>query len=265
MLNKLSGAILTLTALVGLAPALSAEQLQQRSAPSHSTMEGLPPIEGMWLPDVYPFVEDALVGGQRPLPPELKPEAAERARAHRQALLSGGGVDRGYCEPARFGGRMPMNVGGVMEILLTPGRVTVATEAGLVRRIYLNPEAPAVLEESRGGTSTGRVEGSTLVIQTTGMSPSAWFLPGVELGRNASSTERFILDGLDRLRIETVLIAPDLASTPLTLTNTYRRAPDRIFTEFDTCPGRDRSFDGESGREQFDATPPEGLPPPPTE
>ena len=230
---------------------------------TYQSLSTLPELTGMWLPEVYPYVDDAPTDGQRPLPPELRPEAAALARAHREATMSGSAVDRGYCRPQAFAGRLAMNAGGVMEVLFNPGRVTIGTEAGLVRRIYLHGAHGDALEESRSGTSVAHWEGATLVVKTTGLSRSAWFLPGVPVGRGAESVERFSLDGPDRLVVQSTVTAPDLLTAPLTAVNRYRRARDRIFTEFDTCPGHDRSFDGESREEQFDATPPEDLPPPP--
>jgi hypothetical protein len=93
--------------------------------------------------------------------------------------------------------------------------------------------------------------------------PSAWLFPGVPLGAGARSVERFWLEGSNRLTVETTLTAPELFDAPVTLINRYRHAPRRVFTEFDTCPGYDRSFDEANGHERFDATPPSDLPPPP--
>ena len=230
----------------------------------YASLAELPEITGMWLPEIYPFVEDAPAPGQQPLPPGLKPEAAARLQAYRQALMTGEAVDREYCVPKTFAGRLPMNVGGVIEVLFNPGRVTIGTEAGLVRRIYLSDSPPEVLEESRAGMSSGRWDEATLVVETTGILPSSWLLPGLPVGASARSVERISLQDSDRLQVETTLTAPALFDAPVKLINRYRRALGRVFTEFDTCPGYDRSFDEANGHEQNDETPPPDLPPPPT-
>ena len=230
----------------------------------YASLAELPEITGMWLPEIYPFVEDAPAPGQQPLPPGLKPEAAARLQAYRQALMTGEAVDRDYCVPRTFPGRLPMNVGGVIEVLFNPGRVTIGTEGGLVRRIYMSDGPPDVLEESRAGMSMGRWDGATLVVETAAMMPSAWLFPGVPIGDRARSVERISLQEPDRLLVETTLTAPELFDAPVKLINRYRRAPGRLFTEFDTCPGTDRSFDESKRIEQFDATPPPDLPPPPS-
>jgi hypothetical protein len=239
------------------------ERASAATEAEYASLAGLPKLTGMWLPEIYPFVETAPAPGQQPLPPGLKPAAAARVQAYREALMAGEAVERDYCVPKTFSGRLPMNVGGVIEVLFNPGRVTIGTEAGLVRRIYLMDSAPEMLEESRAGISIGRWEGSALIVETAGMLPTAWLLPGLPVGAGARSVERFSLMDDDRLMVETTLTAPDVLDAPVNLINRYRRAPGRVFTEFDTCPGFDRSFDEANRIEQFNATPPPDLPPPP--
>src|ERR1700759_2638571 len=68
-----------------------------------------------------------------------------------------------YCRPVQFAGYS----GGFtehLEFLLTPGRLTMTNEGGLIRRIYIDgrslPEHP---EETNMGTSVGRWEGQALI------------------------------------------------------------------------------------------------------
>jgi hypothetical protein len=151
-------------------------------------------------------------------------------------------------------------------MLFTPGRVTMAVESGLVRRIYLRDEPPSgALEVSRSGTSIGQWEGAALVVETTDLDPSAPFVQGSALGPDARVVERIALVDADTLQIEATLTAPALLTAPLTARQRYRRAPERVFTDFDTCVEGDRSFDRTTGQDRFDKTPPADLPPPPTE
>lgn len=162
-------------------------------------------------------------------------------------------------------GRPPSGAGGAFEILYTPGRVTMAIESGLVRRIYITEKPPAgSLDQSRSGTSIGRWEGATLVVETTGLDPSAEIVTGSTLGSGAHVVERFSLVDADTLRIESTLVAPAVLTTPLKAQQQYRRARDRVFTDFDTCVEGDRSFDRTTGHDRFDKTPPADLPPPPS-
>jgi hypothetical protein len=118
---------------------------------------------------------------------------------------------------------------------------------------------------SRSGTSIGRWEGKTLVVETSGLDPNAPFVPGSALGPEARVVERIALVDDDTLAIEATLTAPAVLAAPLTPRLQYRRAPDRVFTDFDTCVEDDRSLDRTTGLDRFDKTPPADLPPPPSE
>ncbi|MBN2128927.1 MAG: hypothetical protein JW741_05495 [Sedimentisphaerales bacterium] len=231
---------------------------------TYESLGDLPDFGGSWLPTTGPFASEGSRPRQVPQPTELRPEAAAQAAAFARQVQSGAAVDRGYCVPPAFGGRLPIMAAGALEILYTPGRVTIATEGGVVRRIYLrDTPPPGALEESRGGTSIGRWENGTLVVETTGLMPTARFLQGVPIGRGVEVTERIFLADTDTLVIETTTVAPDVLTAPLRSTNRYRRDRERFFTEFDTCVAGDRSFDDASQQERFDVTPPSDLPPPP--
>lgn len=254
-----------LAVLAAVAWPAGSASAQSGAGMTYESLERLPDFGGAWVPEAFPFEGEA-PSGRVSLPREVRPEAAARFQEERDRLVAGEAVERGYCAPAAFGGRLPMNAGGALEILFTPGRVTIAVESGLVRRIYLRKTPlPTGLDVSRGGSSIGHWEGRTLVVETTGLSPTAIFPPGLPLGRGAKATERISLRDPDTLAIETTTTAPDIMVAPLTSVNLYRRARDRFFTEFDTCIAGDRSFDAESKHERFDATPPPDLPPPPTD
>lgn len=238
-----------------------------RPGMTYESLKALPDFSGGWVPDIPTFNASVVIkpgtAGNGP-PPEMRPEVVTRYRDGMKQYLSGAAINRGYCAPATFGGRLAMDAGGSLEILYTPGRVTIAAESGLVRRIYLrDAPPPGALSESRAGTSVGRWEGKTLVVATTGISHAARFLPGIELGRGASAVERFSLQDPDTLRVQTTTTAPEVLLKPLRSVNLYKRARARTFTDFDTCIDGDRSFDQASKRERFDVTPPADLPPPP--
>lgn len=180
---------------------------------------------------------------------------------------------RGYCTPGAFTGPLgyildPMGVIPVnFEILSSPGRLTVIDEVGVVRRVYLRDTPPAdALDESNAGTSVARWAGSQLVVQTTGLNPTAKVImgaTGTELGYNARIEERISLPQPDVLQIITTVTAPDLYAAPVTTTNRYRRDPKGVMFEITTCTPNDRSYDQATDKERFDATPPRDLPPPP--
>lgn len=264
------GPLLLRTVLAAaIAPLVSASVLAQPSHPgpgmTYESLASLPDLSGSWIPLGGPS-GDVPFGGASgsvpPLPAELTPDAAARAAEFRRQQRSG--AVNANCSPPLFAGRSAINAAGALEVLFTPGRVTIATESGLVRRIYLrDTPPPGALEESRGGTSIGRWEDGTLVVETTGLMPSARLVADVPIGRGARVTERISLADADTLTIESTTVAPDVLTAPLRSVNRYRRDRERPFTEFDTCVAGDRSFDSESRQERFDVTPPSDLPPPP--
>jgi hypothetical protein len=172
-----------------------------------------------------------------------------------------------YCRPYRFAGDNGGSLEDV-EFLLTPGRLTITNESGLLRRIAVdgrplrdNPE------ESNSGTSVGHWDKQTLIVETIGLRADAIFpgpIPGGPmLGRSARLTERLRLNDQSQLEVQTELVAPEMLLTPLKFKRVYRRDPGHIIRDRDTCSANDRSIDPKTGLQQFDLTPPADLPPPP--
>jgi hypothetical protein len=92
-----------------------------------------------------------------------------------------------------------------MEFLLTPGKVTIVIEAyQQVRHIYTDgrplPDDPDLKFH---GTSIGRWEGDTLVVDTVGFSPLTELTRYVSFSPKARIVERFRLTDPDTMSIET--------------------------------------------------------------
>jgi hypothetical protein len=241
----------------------------QAAAPgmSYESLGALPDWSGAWGATVRPTtpVTDLLL--KEPSP--LKPAALEQLRATRKATDAG--IDPGlareeYCRPFAYGG---LNAGleARIEFLFTPGRVTITSEGGLIRRIFTDGrKLPVDVEESNAGTSIGHWENQTLVVETVGLNPEA-DLFGVRtapsIGRNARTTERIFLRGDGVLEVDTVLDAPDVLRQPLQFNMTYQRIGNLPMGEYSACPKYDRSIDPATGKQRFDLTPPSDLPPPP--
>ena len=107
------------------------------------------------------------------MPPPYKPEVLARARA---GVADEVATPRDlYCRPSQFVGYSGGFVESV-EFLFTPGRVTLANESGLVRRIYTDGRPlPVDAETTNTGFSVGRWEGQTLVVETVGLHPKALY------------------------------------------------------------------------------------------
>jgi hypothetical protein len=200
-------------------------------------------------------------------PPPLRPEYLARYRAARR---DDSNPDPGrFCRPPQFTGYS----GGfteAVEFLFTPSRVTLTNEGGLIRRIYTDGRSlPAVPENTNTGTSVGRWEGQTLIVETVGINPGALYPlytthGAMPIGRDVKITERISLQGPDTLQFDVVTVAPDILLGPDKRTRTYHRVPGKtVAHEFNLCVDHDRQIDPHTGRQRFDLTPPPDLPPPP--
>jgi hypothetical protein len=199
-------------------------------------------------------------------PPPLRPQDLEKLRAARGDPDADPDPLR-FCRPPHFMGKsgdLPVN----LEILLTPGRVTITNEGGLVRRIYTDGrELPADVEPSSAGYSVGRWEGDVLVVETVGIDPNATFPPrapgGSVIGRNVRITERIWLENDDTLVFDVTVDAPELFTAPDRRRIPFARSPQTAAREWNACGGFDRAIDPDTGLQRFDLTPPSDLPPPP--
>lgn len=217
-----------------------------------------PDLGGWWLPaNSFGRETGDFVARLRP----------DRAAVYEKALAAGRRAeeDYGYCTPPAFsGGIPPAPPRGFFEFLFSPGRITLLDGQGLVRRLYLRDSpVPNALEESRSGTSIAHWEGGVLVVETTGMYGRARPLLALTLGRHARAVERYSLKDADTLEVTTTLTAPDLFVAPAVRTALFRRSRDYQPLELDICREDDASVDHATGKERFDTTPPDDLPPPP--
>jgi hypothetical protein len=259
--SALGARALLLIALVGASSVQPASAAQPVALPgtTYASLRDLPDWSGWWgLP--IPFATELL----RNLPP-MKPADIEHFRAAR-ALDTDPDPGR-FCRPPQFVGFSGGFVGNV-EVLFTPGRVTLTDEQGLIRRIYTDGRPlPREVEDTNTGTSVGRWEGSTLVVETIGINPEARY-PGAEtgavpIGRNVRITERISLKDKDTLQFEVETSAPELFTAVDRRVRLYSRVAKQAASEISFCVDYDRSIDPDSGKQRFDMTPPADLPPPP--
>jgi hypothetical protein len=245
--------------------AVRADETSDASRPgmTYESIARLPDFSGWWYLDLDPNnVADSLNVVFTAYAPLLKPEIAERVKA--LATLPDPEKERGpgYCSPMIFTG---FNGGfeDSVELLFTPGRVTITSELGLLRRVYLYRALPADAEVSAMGTSVGHWEGSTLVVETTGLDRNGFLMRGVKVGSKARIVERISLEDQDTLKIARRVVAPDALTGPSEMTLVFLRDRDHVFHEASHCVEDDRSVDHETGQERFDLTPPADLLPPP--
>jgi hypothetical protein len=144
-----------------------------------------------------------------------------------------------------------------MEFLLTPGKVTIVIEAYTqVRHIYTDGRPlPAEPNPEFHGTSIGRWENDTLVVETIGFSPLTRITGGVPPSDKMRIVERFSLTAPDTMSIETTITDPENLLAPYVTTGTLRRHREWTITEY-ICEENNRNSVDDKGKAGIDLTVP---------
>jgi hypothetical protein len=142
-----------------------------------------------------------------------------------------------------------------MEFLLTPGKVTIVIEAyQQVRHIYTDGRPlPADPDLKFHGTSIGRWEGDTLVVDTVGFSPLTELTRYVSFSPKARIVERFRLTDPDTMSIETTITDPDVLAAPSMSTRSLRRHRNWTTAEY-ICEENNRNSVDSGGKANIDLT-----------
>jgi hypothetical protein len=139
-----------------------------------------------------------------------------------------------------------------LEILQTPGRVTIIEEAfSQVRRIYLDEPQVKVSDVAPGyyGHSVGHWEGDTLVVNTVGVKESVLGYRSMPHSDQMRVTERIRLAGPDILWDQITVEDPKALEKPWTFTFGYRRTPNYKMQEY-VCENN-RDYVDEHGATQL--------------
>jgi len=162
--------------------------------------------------------------------PYEKRRAAERESDLRGEPIAAPGTD---CLP--YGMPEMMSAIYPLEILQTPGQVTIIAEAmSQVRRIFLDKPQGKIGEIAPGyyGHSVGRWEGDTLIVDTIGVKPSVLGHSEMPHSDQMRITERFHLVSPDILHDEITVEDPVVLEKPWTFTFGYRRLPSYEMLEY---------------------------------
>ena len=194
-------------------------------------------------------------GRGAPAGPALTAEYAAR----RKALQ-----DRAF-EDSQAANCVPPGMPGIMtqpypmEFLLTPGMVTIVIEAyQQVRHIYTDGRPlPADPDPTFHGTSIGRWEGGTLVVETVGFSPQTLLTANTPHGDKMKIVERFALADPDTMTIETTITDPEALTAPLTTSRALRRHRDWTLAEY-ICEENNRNSVDQSGKAGINLSNPGG-------
>ena len=189
------------------------------------------------------------------------PQLTAAAEATRKALQARGTEDNqtANCLPPGMPGIMGQPY--PMEFLLTPGKVTIVIEAyQQIRHIYTDGRPlPADPDPKFHGTSVGRWEGDTLVVETVGFSPLTQIAGNVPHSGKMRILERFRLSEPDTMTIETTITDPDVLQVPYTSARTLRRHRDWTIAEY-ICEENNRNFVDDKGKAGVNLANPGGTP-----
>ena len=229
-----------LTLVTLLATAAAAESVLTQAP---ATVRG---INGSW--EAYPLRGEGFGSGIAPKtpvkapapipePPLKQPFLDEwRAAQARNTELTRKGlppVSTGMaCVPEGMPGMMQATF--PMEILETPGQVTIIQEAFTqVRRVHLDakPIAPEDAEPRFAGHSTGRWTGNTLTVETVGVKESARFR-NVPHSMKMRITERLRLVNDEILENQVTIDDAEFLTKPWTWTWMYKRWPAYRIEEY---------------------------------
>jgi hypothetical protein len=203
-------------------------------------------INGSW--ENYPVRGDGFGSGVQPKvavptpgpipePPLKEPHlAAWRTAQQRNAELTKQGLPPLSTGMACMPEGMPGMMAGTfpMEILETPGQVTIIQEAyNQVRRVYLGakPMAPEDAEPLYSGHSTGRWDGNTLVVETVGVKESARFR-NTPHSMQMRIRERIRLVNDEIMENQVTIEDPEYLAKPWTWTWMYKRGPGYRIQEY---------------------------------
>ena len=202
-----------------------------------------PDWTGIWYPDW-----SALFSGREAAKPQLTPAAQAKLDAYNERIREGGPdqLAQALC--------LPPGVPGVMqqpypiEILYSPGRVTILTEAyQQVRRIYLDgrslPEDPDLFFN---GNSVGHWDGDTLVVESVGFHLATNIAPGIGHSEQMRIDERIYIDENGNLIDEMSITDPEVLTEPFLVKVAYKLDNEFPMREY-VCAENNRLRSEEGG------------------
>lgn len=212
-------------------------------ADGYAELEQLPNWGGIWYPDW-----GALFAGRDAAAPQLTPAAQAKFDAYNESIKANGPNQEAQAQC------LPPGVPGVMqqpypiELLFTPGRVTLLTEAyEQVRRIYTDgralPEEPDLFFN---GNSIGHWEGDTLVVESVGFHLSTNIAAGIGHSEQMRIDERIYLESPELLIDEMTITDPETLTEPFVVRIAFKPDNDYPMREY-VCAENNRLQSGEHG------------------
>ena len=192
--------------------------------------------------------------GNRPPVRDAPPEFAPKAQAELAAYKAKGNqdTDAANCLPPGMPGIMSQPY--PIQVLVTPGEVTIIQEAYMqVRHVHTDGrDHPADPDLTFNGDSIGHWEGDTLVVDTVGLAPQAVLQQGVTHTKNEHIVERYRLSDPNMLEVKTRIEDPGVLAKPWETTARFARHPEWSLAEYICEQNNRNSF--ENGKAGIDLT-----------
>jgi hypothetical protein len=219
-----------------------------------ATAQTMPNITGSWVPMGAGRGMDPKLAPPPAGPILLKPQYAKAWEVRRQgeaeAMKKGEPAASAAVLCTPYGMPRMMSVATYpVEILQTPGQITLVTEAfSEVRRVYLDEPLPPIDEVPPGyyGLSVGKWNGDTLVIETVGIKESVPGYNNVPHSSQMKITERMRLITRDVLHDQVTIEDPVVLEKPIVYTLAFQRMPGYKMVEF-VCENN-REYIDEQGK-----------------
>lgn len=237
-------------ALAGLLAAAGAASLSAATpaASEHSALTGTwdrDPTGGAHLDPRYTSSAPAPAP---PLKPQYRAEWEARQKAAREADERGQPLYSNYTHCLPDGMPAMMMAMFPMEVLQTPGQITIIQEAyNQVRRIYLGAKQLPIDDAEPGywGHSVGKWDGDTLVVNTVGIKEKVRFRD-VPHSDRMQIEERIKLLSPNKFEDQITVTDPVYLSEPWRFTWTYQRRPGYKMLEY-VCESNREYQDPQTG------------------
>ena len=247
------------TALALCAASLCAS-LAQAAPIAHSALNGAWDRYGTVKLD--PRVTSAPPVTSPPLKPDYKAQWEAQQKAAREADARGQPLFSGYTQCLPDGMPAMMMAMFPMEVLQTPGQITIIEEAyNQVRRIYLDQKQLPIDDAEPGfwGHSVGHWEGDTLVVNTVGIKEEVRFR-GTPHSPNMQIDERIRLLSHDIFEDQVTVTDPEYLTEPWKFTWKYVRKPGYKILEYVCESNREYEDPKTGGTRMRIGTPATGAP-----
>jgi len=215
---------------------------------AHNVAATTPDLGGVW--EVTMGVRTRPGTGTVELP-SLTPEYAQKLAAFKAAQTQGEDEESPQANCVPPGMPAIMNQPYPIELLFTPGKITIVIEAySQTRRIFLDGRKhPPDPDLTYNGHSIGHWEGDTLVVDSVGFTPDTALGPsqGYRHSDQMHILERFRLTDPNTMEVVTIIDDPKALTKPFSATKVLKRHREWDIAEY-ICEQNNRNLATDKGK-----------------